>query len=92
MAEVAAAVQSGRADAAVVGGQIALVNLQKTITTGVIVRPKPVIYLPTTAVVRREPDKTWRDFLDSCVSYRHPTSIVSRLCIAGSSKIDIFFG
>ena len=63
MDEAIAAFYAGRVDAACFYHP-ALVMQQARVKKGAVVIPQPVIALPTSAGVRRESDKAFRDFLD----------------------------
>jgi polar amino acid transport system substrate-binding protein len=63
MDEAIAAFYSGRVDAASFYHP-ALVMQQARVKKGTVVIPEPVVALPTSAGVRREDDKTFRDFLN----------------------------
>ncbi len=72
MNEVIASFQSGRSDC-VLAGHIMLPLYRHKINKGKIVLPKPFFPVRYSVAVRREPDKTWRDFLDTCVVYYYET-------------------
>jgi len=63
MDEAIAAFYSGRVDAASFYHP-ALVMQQARVKKGTVVIPEPVVALPTSAGVRQETDKTFRDFLN----------------------------
>jgi len=63
MDEAIAAFYAGRVDAASFYHP-ALVMQQARVKKGTVVIPEPVVALPTSAGVRREDDKTFRDFLN----------------------------
>ena len=63
MDEAIAAFYAGRVDAACFYHP-ALVMQQARVKKGEVVIPQPVVALPTSAGVRRETDKSFRDFLD----------------------------
>jgi len=63
MDEAIAAFYAGRVDAASFYHP-ALVMQQARVKKGAVVIPEPVVALPTSAGVRREDDKTFRDFLN----------------------------
>ncbi len=70
--EAIAAFQSGRSDC-FVNVHIALPLYRHKINKGKVVLIKPFVFQKLSVAVRREPDKTWRDFLDTCVSYYYTT-------------------
>jgi len=63
MDEAIAAFYSGRVDAASFYHP-ALVMQQARVKKGTVIIPEPVVALPTSAGIRREDDKTFRDFLN----------------------------
>lgn len=66
------AFQSKRLDAV---AQLAfgVMNYRKKINYGEMVLPKPVAYIPTAGGVRREADKSWRDWLSVVMTYLQTT-------------------
>lgn len=71
--ENVAAFQSGRADAASLFHP-PLIALQKKMGKGKIVLPKPIRASASSAAVRREPDKTWRDWVSTAIAYYYETN------------------
>lgn len=72
MDEAVASFHSGRVDCYVAAQKI-LCTYRNKIGKGKIVLPKPFMTMGFAVAVRREPDKTWRDFLDTCVAYYYET-------------------
>ena len=72
ISDAMAAFQSGRADC-FLGEHMPLIRYKKKLGKGKIVLLKPVRYVSGTAGVRREADKTWRDFLNTSISYYYMT-------------------
>jgi polar amino acid transport system substrate-binding protein len=70
--EAVAAFQSGRADAVSLFHP-PLIAMRKQIDRGKIVVPKPVRASTSSAAVRAEPDKTWRDWVNTAISYYYAT-------------------
>ena len=75
--EVVAQFQSGRADVASLFHP-PLIALQKKVGMGVITLPKPVRASPSSVAVRREADKTWRDYLTTSIGYYYQTGQLQR--------------
>lgn len=75
--EVVAAFQSGRADAAAMFHP-ALLVMQKKVGMGTLTLPKPVLSSPSSIGLRREPDKTWRDFLTTSISYYYQSGRIQK--------------
>jgi polar amino acid transport system substrate-binding protein len=71
--ENVAAFQSGRADAASLFHP-PLIALQKKMGMGKIVLPTPIRASASSAAVRREPDKTWRDWVSTAIAYYYDTN------------------
>jgi polar amino acid transport system substrate-binding protein len=71
--ENVAAYQSGRADAASLFHP-PLIALQKKMGKGKIVLPKPIRASASSAAVRREVDKTWRDWVSIALAYYYETN------------------
>lgn len=71
--ENVAAFQSGRADAASLFHP-PLIALQKKMGKGKIVLPYPIRASASSAAVRREPDKTWRDWVSTAIAYYYETN------------------
>ena len=68
--ETVAAFQSGRVDGAVLFLP-PLMRFQQKLGSGKVVRPSPPRANPSSIAVRRETDKTWRDFLSSATLFWH---------------------
>ena len=71
--ENVAAFQSGRADAASLFHP-PLIALQKQMGKGRIVLPQPIRASASSAAVRREADKTWRDWVSTATAYDYETN------------------
>jgi polar amino acid transport system substrate-binding protein len=50
-----------------------LIALQKKIGRGQIVLPKPIRASASSAALRRETDKTWRDWVNTAIAYYYAT-------------------
>ncbi len=70
--ESVAAFQSGRVDAVSLFHP-PLIAMQKKMGKGKIVVPKPVRASASSAAVRKEPDKRWRDWVNTAISYWYIT-------------------
>jgi polar amino acid transport system substrate-binding protein len=71
--ENVAAFQSGRADAASLFHP-PLIALQKMMGKGKIILPTPIRASASSAAVRREADKTWRDWVSTAIAYYYETN------------------
>jgi polar amino acid transport system substrate-binding protein len=61
---------------------------------GALVVPKPLFTATTNAGLRREPDKTWRDFVDNWIDWnkglgRLQRMVVDSLALVGITEVDI---
>ncbi len=70
--EAVAAFQSGRADAVSLFHP-PLIAMRKKMGRGKIVLPRPVRASTSSAAVRKETDKTWRDWVNTAISYYYAT-------------------
>ena len=76
--ETTAAFQSGRVDAMSLFHP-ALVMQQRRVRKGTVVLPEPFRFSTTSAGVRREADKTWRDWLGLTLDYYYVTGQTQRI-------------
>ncbi|MGV7213826.1 transporter substrate-binding domain-containing protein [Bradyrhizobium sp. UFLA05-112] len=76
--ETAAAFQAGRVDAISLFHP-ALVMLQARVKKGTVVLPEPIRASSTSAGVRRDTDKTWRDWLGLSLAYYYATGETQRI-------------
>jgi polar amino acid transport system substrate-binding protein len=88
------AVQAGRADCQVLVALLALSILKRNPALGTLVVPKPLFTATTNAGLRREPDKTWRDFVDTWIDWnrglgRLRRMVIDSLPLVGVAEADI---
>lgn len=76
--EVAAAFQAGRVDAIALFHP-ALVMLRSRVRRGTVVLPTPILAASTSAGVRREADKTWRDWLGLTLAHMYTTGATQKI-------------
>jgi len=76
--EAAAAFQAGRVDALSLFHP-ALVLLRNRLRRGTIVLPEPIRLSATSAGVRRDPDKSWRDWLGLSMDYLYQTGATQKI-------------
>ncbi|MCC7283175.1 MAG: transporter substrate-binding domain-containing protein [Acetobacteraceae bacterium] len=76
--ETTAAFAAGRVDA-IAFFHPALVMQQRRVRRGTVVLPRPFRGSSTSAGVRREADKTWRDYLGLCLAYLYTTGVTQKL-------------
>ncbi len=92
--EATMAVQSRRADCQVIVLLLALAITKRNPTIGRLVVPQPLLGATTNAAVRREPDKAWRDFVDTWIDWdrglgRIRTAVLANLAPMGIAPADI---
>jgi polar amino acid transport system substrate-binding protein len=92
--EATLAVQAGKADCQVLVALLALTAVKRNPGIGTLVVPKPPFTATTNAGLRREPDKTWRDFVDNWIDWnkglgrlRH--MVIDSLGLVGIAETDI---
>ncbi|MDB5399211.1 MAG: polar amino acid transport system substrate-binding protein [Acetobacteraceae bacterium] len=88
------AVQAGKADCQVLVALLALSVLKRDPAVGTLVVPRPLFTATTNAGLRREPDKTWRDFVDNWIDWnrglgRMRRMVVDSLGLVGIAEADI---
>jgi polar amino acid transport system substrate-binding protein len=76
--ETAAAFQAGRVDAISLFHP-ALVMLRSRVKKGTVLLPQPIRESSTSAGVRRDPDKTWRDWLGLALGYMYTTGETQKI-------------
>lgn len=92
--EATLALRSGRVDAQCIFWMGAVRAVKKDAQLGKVVVPQPLFGSTSNAAVRREPDKTWRDFLTTWITYSAGlgiirTAVVNSLEHVGLSLDDI---
>lgn len=87
--EVVMAVLSKRADVMVTTVIIGLANVEKRPELGKFMIPKPTLFGPTCAGVRREQDKTFRDFVSNWADYNRGLGNVREWIIIALGKMGI---
>jgi polar amino acid transport system substrate-binding protein len=56
---------------------------------GKVIVPQPMFGSTSNAAVRREPDKTWRDFLTTWIVYARGLGLIREAVVASLAKIDL---
>ena len=92
--EATLAVQAGKADCQVIVALLALSALKRNPGIGTLVVPRPLFTATTNAGLRREPDKTWRDFVDNWIDWnrglgRMRRMVIDSLGLVGITEADI---
>ncbi len=88
------AVQAGKADCQVLVALLALSVLKRNAGIGSLVVPKPLFTATTNAALRREQDKTWRDYVDNWIDWnrglgRLRRMVIDSLALVGITEADI---
>ena len=91
--EATIAVQTGRADAQCLVLILALTARKKNPSLGDVLVPTPLFATTSNAGFRREPDKTWRDFVNAWIEFNKGlgavrNAIVSNMELVGISESD----
>jgi polar amino acid transport system substrate-binding protein len=91
--EATIAVQTGRADAQCLVLILALTARKKNPSLGDVLVPTPLFATTSNAGFRREPDKTWRDFVNAWIEFNKGlgavrNAIVSNMELVGISEND----
>ena len=91
--EATIAVQTGRADAQCLVLILALTARKKNPSLGDVLVPTPLFATTSNAGFRREPDKTWRDFVNAWIEFNKGlgavrNAIVSNMELVGISDSD----
>jgi polar amino acid transport system substrate-binding protein len=87
--EATLAVQTDKADCQVLVALLALSALKRNPGLGTLVVPKPLFTATTNAGLRREPDKTWRDFVDNWIDWNRGLGRMRRMVIDSLSLVGI---
>lgn len=92
--EATLAVQAGQADCQVLVALLAMSVLKRNPGIGSLVAPRPLFTATTNAGLRREPDKTWRDFVDNWIDWnrglgRMRRMVIDSLELVGVTEADI---
>jgi polar amino acid transport system substrate-binding protein len=83
------AVQSGKADCQVLVALLALSVLKRNPGVGALTVPHPLFTATTNAGIRREPDKTWRDFVDNWIAWNRGLGRLRRMVTASLGLVGI---
>jgi polar amino acid transport system substrate-binding protein len=87
--EATMAVQTGRADAQCLVIILALTVKKKVPNLGEIITPKPVFLTTSNAGFRREPDKTWRDFVNVWIDYNRGLGVVRQAIVSNMQLVGV---
>jgi polar amino acid transport system substrate-binding protein len=87
--EATLAVQTRKAECQVLVALRALSALKRNPGLSTLVVPKPLFTATTNAGLRREPDKTWRDFVDDWIDWNCGLRRMRRMVIDSLTQVDI---
>lgn len=92
--EAIIALQSGRVDAQCLVLMLSMTALKKNPSIGQLLIPTPVFATTSNAGFRREPDKTWRDFVNTWIEFNKGLGlvrsvIVNNMATVGLSEADL---
>jgi polar amino acid transport system substrate-binding protein len=92
--DATAALQAGRVDAQCLVLVLALTVLKKNASLGQFLLPTPIFATTSNAGFRREPDKTWRDFVNTWIDFNKGlgfirSAIYSNMELVGVTEADI---
>jgi polar amino acid transport system substrate-binding protein len=87
--EVIMAVQAGKADCFVCTIILGLTSLKKNPELGTFIIPEPVLSVPVSAGVRKEPDKSWRDWVSVWADYNRGLGTTREFIIESLKDVGI---
>ncbi|MBN9489753.1 MAG: transporter substrate-binding domain-containing protein [Alphaproteobacteria bacterium] len=87
--EATLALRSGRADAQVIFWMGAVRAAKRDPQIGKVVVPQPIFGSTSNAAVRREADKTWRDFVSTWITYSRGLGLVREAVVNSLAKVDL---
>lgn len=87
--EATIALQTGRADAQCIIMMLALTVLKKNASLGQFLLPTPVFATTSNAGFRREPDKTWRDYVNTWIEYNRSLGLVRQVIVSNMASVGI---
>ena len=87
--EATLAVRSGRADAQSIFWMGGVRAVKRDPSLGKVIVPRPVFGSTSNAAVRREPDKTLRDFVNTWIVYAQGLGLIREAVVNSLAKVDI---
>ena len=87
--EAAAAVMTGRADAQCIVLMLSMTMLKKNANLGELVVPTPTFATTSNAGFRREPDKTWRDYVNTWLEFNRGLGLIRQVIIKNMESVGI---
>ncbi len=87
--EATLALRSGRVDAQCIFWMGGVRAVKRDATIGKVVVPQPLFGSTSNAGIRREADKTWRDFVTTWITYSRGLGIVREAVVASLARVDL---
>ncbi len=87
--DATAALQAGRVDAQCLVFILALTVLKKNASLGQFMLPTPVVSTTSNAGFRREPDKTFRDYVNSWIDFNRGTGFIRQTIISNMELVGV---
>jgi polar amino acid transport system substrate-binding protein len=87
--EATLALRSGRVDCQSIFWMGGVRAVKRDPSIGKVIVPQPTFGSTSNAAVRREVDKTWRDFVNTWIVYAQGLGLVREAVIANLAKVDI---
>ncbi|HMK80335.1 MAG TPA: transporter substrate-binding domain-containing protein [Xanthobacteraceae bacterium] len=87
--EATLALRSTRVDAQCIFWMGGVRAVKRDPGLGKVIVPQPMFGSTSNAAVRREPDKTWRDFLTTWITYARGLGLVREAVVTSLAKVDL---
>ena len=87
--EATLALRSGRADVQSIFWQGGVRAAKRDPSIGKVVAPTPIFGSTSNAAVRREPDKAWRDFMNTWIVYARGLGLIREAVVKSLEQVDI---
>ncbi|MFE0758653.1 transporter substrate-binding domain-containing protein [Inquilinus sp. NPDC058860] len=87
--EATLALRSGRVDAQCIFWMGGVRAVKRDPDLGKVVVPQPLFGSTSNAAVRREADKTWRDFVSTWITYSRGLGLVREAVVASLAKVEL---
>lgn len=87
--DATAALQAGRADCQCIVFVLAVTILKKNPSLGKFLLPTPIFQTTSNAGVRRETDKTWRDFVNAWIDFNRGLGFIRSAIITNMEMVGV---
>lgn len=87
--EASLALRSGRVDAQSIFWQGGVRAVKRDPSLGKVFAPTPIFGSTSNAAVRREPDKAWRDFMNTWIVYARGLGLIREAVVKSLAQVDI---